>query len=120
MSRESTKIDLLYYLNDDKVPVIALKGLWGTGKTHLWDEIKEKFPSVEESDHLYASCFGLESVDQIKAALFQNSLGKTEKAVSAAQKFSGFTIDALEKIAEKVLPGAEGVATVLGSLGGLV
>lgn len=120
MSRESTKKNLLYYLNDDKVPVIALKGLWGTGKTHLWDEIKEKFPPVEGNDHLYASCFGLESVDQIKAALFQNSLGKAEKAVSAAQKVSGFTIDVLEKFAGKVLPGAEGVATVLGSFGGLV
>lgn len=120
MNRETTKADLRYYLDDDKVRVIALKGLWGTGKTHLWEEIKGDLPPVDGNDHLYASCFGLESLDQIKAALFQNSLGKAEGVVTAAGKFSGFAIDVFEKVAAKVLPGAEGAASVMGSLGGLV
>ncbi|MEX5685348.1 hypothetical protein [Pseudomonas silesiensis] len=120
MTRETTKQDLLYYLDDVRVLVIALKGLWGTGKTHLWEEVKGEFAPINGSDHLYASCFGLESVEQIKAALFQNSLGKAEGAISAAKKFSGFAIDVMEKIAAKVVPGAEGAATVLGNIGGLV
>lgn len=120
MTRATTKQDLLYYLSDERVPVIALKGLWGTGKTHLWEEVKAEFAPINGSDHLYASCFGLESVDQIKAALFQNSLGKAEGVVTTAQKFSGFAIDVIEKITAKVVPGAEGAATVLGSIGGLV
>ncbi|WP_066262804.1 hypothetical protein [Hydrogenophaga flava] len=120
MSRQTTKDDLLYYLTDPKVRVIALNGLWGTGKTHLWDEIKSDFPAIDGNDHLYASCFGLESLEQIKNALFQNSLGRAEGTVTAARKFSGFTIDVLEKIASKVAPGAEGAATVVGSLGGLI
>jgi len=120
LNRETTKADLRYYLDDDKVRVTALKGLWGTGKTHLWEEIKGDLPPVNDNDHLYASCFGLESLDHIKAALFQNSLGKAEAAVTAAGKFSGFAIDVFEKVAAKVLPGAEGAASVMGSLGGLV
>jgi len=120
MSREKTKQDLLYYMNDPMVPIIALKGLWGTGKTHLWEEIREKFPLMEGNEHLYASCFGLESVEQIKTALFQNSLGKAEGAVSTARRYSGFAIDVFEKIAANVAPAAGGAATVLGSLGGLV
>ncbi len=120
MSRETTKQDLLYYLSDVKVPVIALKGLWGTGKTHLWEEIKDKYPPVEGNEHLYTSCFGLESIEQIKTTLFQNSLGKAEGAVGTVQKYSGFAIDVLEKITAKVAPAAGGGATVLGSLGGLV
>lgn len=120
MTRATTKHDLLYYLGDKRVPVIALKGLWGTGKTHLWEEVKSEFAPINGSDHLYASCFGLESVDQIKAALFQNSLGKAEGVVTTAQRFSGFAIDVMEKITAKVVPGAEGAATVLGSIGGLV
>lgn len=95
MTRETTKQDLLYYLDDVRVLVIALKGLWGTGKTHLWEEVKGEFAPINGSDHLYASCFGLESVEQIKAALFQNSLGKAEGAISAAKKFSGFAIDVM-------------------------
>lgn len=120
MSRETTKQDLLYYLKDDKVPVIALKGLWGTGKTHLWEEIKDNFHLVEGKEHLYVSCFGLESIEQIKTALFQNSLGKAEGAVNTAQKYSGLAIDVFEKITAKVAPAAGGAATVLGTLGGLV
>lgn len=120
MNRETTKADLLYYLRDRKVPVVALKGLWGTGKTHLWDEVRTEFEPIDDNDHLYASCFGLESVDQIKAALFQNSLGKAEKVASTAQKLSGLAIDVVEKVAAKFIPGAEGTATVVGSLGGLV
>lgn len=120
MSRETTKQDLLYYLKDDKVPVIALKGLWGTGKTHLWEEIKGNFPPAEGNEHLYASCFGLESIEQIKTALFQNSLGKAEGAAGTAQKYAGPVIDLFEKISAKLAPGAGGVATVIGSLGGLV
>jgi hypothetical protein len=102
------------------VRVIAFKGLWGTGKTHLWDEIKSDFSAIDGNDHLYASCFGLESLEQIRNALFQNSLGRAEGTVTAAKKFSGFAIDVLEKIASKVAPGAEGAATVVGSLGSLV
>ncbi|QLF92091.1 hypothetical protein HW090_02260 [Pseudomonas sp. ABC1] len=120
MNREATKKDLLHYLNDAMVPVIALKGLWGTGKSYLWGEVKDEFPPVDGNDHLYVSCFGLESVDQIKTALFQNSLGKAEKAVGGIQKYSGFAIDALEKIMARVQPVGEGAATVLGNLGGLV
>lgn len=120
MSRETTKVDLLFYLTDPKVRVIAFKGLWGTGKTHLWDEIKSDFSAIDGNDHLYASCFGLESLEQIRNALFQNSLGRAEGTVTAAKKFSGFAIDVLEKIASKVAPGAEGAATVVGSLGSLV
>lgn len=121
MSRKTTKEDLLYYLADAKVRVIALKGLWGTGKTHLWDEIKKTdYPPLGGNDHLYASCFGLEAIDQIRAALFQNSLGKAEGAVTAATKLSGIAIDVLEKVAAKVAPKAEGAATIVGSLGSLV
>lgn len=120
MNRETTKSDLLFYLRDSRVPVIALKGLWGTGKTHLWNEVRNEFAPIEGNDHLYASCFGLNSIDQIKATLFQNSLGKAENAVSTAQKVSGFAIDVMEKITAKLAPGAEGAATLVGSLGGLV
>ena len=120
MSRQTTKEDLLFYLTDPKVRVIAFKGLWGTGKTHLWDEIKSNFPAIDGNDHLYASCFGLESLEQIRTALFQNSLGRAEGVVTTAKTYSGFAIDVLEKIASKVIPGAEGAATVVGSLGSLV
>lgn len=120
MNRKTTEADLLYYLKDPMVGVIAFKGLWGTGKTHLWEGISVDFPPINDNDHLYASCFGLESLDQIKVALFQSSLGKAEKAVTLAKRLSSFTLDFVETVSTKFVPGAEGVATVIGGFSDLV
>ncbi|CAB5670372.1 Uncharacterised protein [Delftia tsuruhatensis] len=120
MSREKTKESLLHYLHDDQVRVIALKGLWGTGKTHLWEEVKSGFPAMNENSHLYASCFGVESVEHIKSTLFQSSLGKKSEALSGLKRYAGAAIDVTEKLAAKWLPGGEGLATLMGSVSGLV
>lgn len=120
MSRETTKESLLHYLHDNQVRVIALKGLWGTGKTHLWEEVKSQFPAKNENIHLYASCFGVESVEQIKSTLFQSSLGKKSEALSGLKRYAGAAIDVTEKLAAKWLPGGEGLATLMGSVSGLV
>lgn len=120
MNRESTKENLLYYLNDTSVSVIALKGLWGTGKSYLWHEIKDEFHAIGGNDHLYASCFGLESLEQIKSALFQNFLGRAEKTVDAVQKYSGFAISVIEKITAQLVPAGKGAATIIGNFGSLM
>ncbi|WP_186024187.1 P-loop NTPase fold protein [Burkholderia gladioli] len=120
MSRTDTKDDLLYYLNDNKVPVIALKGSWGTGKTFLWEEVRDEHNLDNEKNPLYASCFGLESLDDLRQALFRNSLGNAESVVSTARKTYGAAKGAIEKLAGKLIPGAEGVTAVVGSIGGLL
>lgn len=120
MSRKDTKDDLLYYLNDPKVPVIALKGLWGTGKTFLWEEVKGGYTLASDRDALYASCFGLGSLDELKQALFQNSLGDAAGAISTARTTFSVTKGVVEKIVGKLVPGADGVTTLVGSIGGLL
>ncbi|MBU9344071.1 KAP family NTPase [Burkholderia multivorans] len=120
MSRTDTKDDLLYYLNDDKVPVIALKGSWGTGKTFLWEEVQRERNPANEKIPLYASCFGLGSLDDLKQTLFRNSLGNAESVVSTARKTYSAAKGAIEKVAGKLIPGAEGVTAIVGSIGGLL
>ena len=42
MSIESTKKQLIELLERVDNNVIALSGKWGTGKTHLWNEVKKE------------------------------------------------------------------------------
>jgi len=42
MSLKTTKEQLVRSLGDADNSVIALSGKWGTGKTHLWNEVKSE------------------------------------------------------------------------------
>lgn len=74
MSLEKTKIHLVQLLDDQDNKVIALSGKWGTGKSHLWREVKKtsKDPKVQAA--LYVSLFGLASMDQVKLKIVQSSI----------------------------------------------
>ncbi len=63
------KKQLIELLENADNKVIALSGRWGTGKTHLWNEVKTEFKDVKVQKALYVSLFGLSSIDQIKRKL---------------------------------------------------
>lgn len=74
MSLEKTKKQLIELLENADNKVIALSGRWGTGKTHLWNEVKTEFKDVKVQKALYVSLFGLSSIDQIKRKLMEGAL----------------------------------------------
>ena len=120
MSREETKTDLTLYLKDDKIAVIALKGLWGTGKTFLWDEVKAVYVAPSGKIHLYASLFGLPDLGSLKLRLFQNSFGANEDAVETVQRLSRQIGGTLVRLLDKVIPGGDKGTAALSSLGGVL
>lgn len=121
MSRDQTKEDLLAYLQDEQIAVVALKGLWGTGKTHLWNEIKGLWEARGGPQSLYASCFGVVDVDQLKLALFQNSLGATGSLLASAKDKAGQIVDLIGSVTAKLASKTAGdVVGMVGSLGGLL
>lgn len=61
-------------LRQDENSVIALSGKWGTGKTHLWNEIKDASDDEKVKKALYVSLFGLSSVDQVKRKLIESAI----------------------------------------------
>lgn len=73
MSLQKTKERLVHLLGQDN-SVIALSGKWGTGKTHLWNEVKEASDDEKVKKALYVSLFGLSSVDQIKRKLIESAI----------------------------------------------
>ncbi|CAB3823372.1 hypothetical protein LMG26684_00700 [Achromobacter mucicolens] len=74
MSLEKTKKQLIELLGNADNKVIALSGRWGTGKTHLWNEVKTESKDVKVKKALYVSLFGLSSIDQVKRKLMEGAL----------------------------------------------
>lgn len=74
MSLEKTKKQLMELLGQPDNTVIALSGKWGTGKTHLWNEIKKETKDDKVKTALYVSLFGLSTVDQVKRKLMEGAL----------------------------------------------
>lgn len=82
MSLEKTQKQLVDLLHKSDNSVIALSGKWGTGKTHLWNEVQSASHDAKVQAALYVSLFGLSSVDQIKRKLM-------EVAIPGADEYGG-------------------------------
>lgn len=74
MSLEKTKNQLVKLLSTVGNGVIALSGKWGTGKTHLWNEVKRESKDEKIQKALYVSLFGLSTIDQVKRKLMEGAL----------------------------------------------
>jgi len=105
MSLEETRQQLARLLDekDDKIVanVIALSGKWGTGKTRMWRDLQEASSNDLVKNALYASLFGLSSIDQVKARLMQSVVPMAEKYPSlwdGAKKAMRAGITALEDL----------------------
>lgn len=101
MTLKTTKDHLIQLLADPDNKVIALSGKWGTGKSHLWREVKAASNDIAVKGALYVSLFGLRDMNQIKLKVVQSALPKAETHSVAW---------------EKVRVGVEGAKKVLTSL----
>jgi len=98
MSIETIKSEITRFLESEtpenqKPEVMAIKGKWGTGKTHLWNQLlKENKDKVKFEKYSYVSLFGINSLDVFKYAIFENTVGRNligdEISVEAFQKDS--------------------------------
>ena len=83
MSIQKTKEQLNQLLSSSDESVIALSGKWGTGKTHLWDQIQKESSDSKVKDCLYVSLFGVSTIDQLKQKLMESlipeALGKSDQ-----------------------------------------
>ncbi len=74
MSLKNTQEQLIRLLGEADSSVIALSGKWGTGKTHLWNEVKRASSDDKVNKALYVSLFGQSSIDQVKRKLIESSI----------------------------------------------
>jgi hypothetical protein len=70
INREKAENIFNEFIKDDKLKVLALKGKWGVGKTHLVTTSLDSQKVV----YYYSSAFGLSSIEQLKAQLLASNL----------------------------------------------
>ncbi len=78
VSLKKAKEQLIQLLGQADNCVIALSGKWGTGKTHLWNEVKAGSGDDKVKNALYVSLFGLSSIDQVKRKLIETAIPGVE------------------------------------------
>jgi Cdc6-like AAA superfamily ATPase len=86
--QQPTATDLLIkelkdFLTAEKAEVLCIRGEWGVGKTYTWNKIlkatsdeKATAPNIEK--YAYVSLFGLTTLDQLKYAIFENTIKVAE------------------------------------------
>lgn len=94
MSLTETREQLIRLLTDSDNKVLALSGKWGTGKSHMWDQVVSELGKhaknnvmearsqelgKEVSAALYVSLFGLSSIEQVKLKLIQSAAPLLDK-----------------------------------------
>ena len=93
MSIETIKTEITRFLGIETPEVMAIKGKWGTGKTHLWNKLlEENKDKIKFEKYSYVSLFGINSLDVFKYAIFENTVSRNligeEISVEAFQKDS--------------------------------
>lgn len=112
-SVEQVKLVLCALLDAPDVKVFALRGKWGTGKTHLWNSVsKAREFAGKPTNSVYVSLFGIKSINELKLRIVQNTYFKDASKAAAAnvagsllasitKKVTGFS---LEDSAQLMLP----------------
>jgi hypothetical protein len=101
MSIEVVKEQVGLFLRSDTPEVMAIKGDWGVGKTFSWNlYLSEHKLDVKLERYSYVSLFGLNSLKDLKLAIFENTIKKdligrradlntfNDNAVSIIERFS--------------------------------
>jgi hypothetical protein len=93
MSIETIKTEITRFLESEPPEVMAIKGKWGTGKTHLWNKLLgENKDKIKFGKYSYVSLFGINSLDVFKYAIFENTVNRNligkEISVEAFQEDS--------------------------------
>lgn len=132
MSMNYTEKEIKRFLESDTPTVLCIKGKWGTGKTFLWnkcfkDTLNQK--TIKYEMYSYVSLFGIDNINEIKTAIFENTLTRDDFLARPSIETLGTTIDVtlskskkiqnITKIAEKIFktPGVLEQCSQLGYLG---
>ncbi len=73
MSLAATNFELLRFIEDRSPGVLCIKGAWGVGKSYYWRSfVKCHQGSINKRGYSYVSLFGINSLEQLKAAIREN------------------------------------------------
>jgi hypothetical protein len=76
MSREHIKGAVKRFLKEPQAEVLCLRGKWGIGKTHAWNERldSEVIEGIPFTRYAYCSLFGVNSLAELKASIVETTV----------------------------------------------
>ncbi|QDE39875.1 hypothetical protein FIV34_11965 [Luteibacter pinisoli] len=86
MTTALARTALTCFVTAQRPSAIALTGPWGSGKTWLWNDVVAKAAVAEPPPfkrYSYVSLFGLNSMAELKAALFENAVAPAQASQGA-------------------------------------
>ncbi|MGF7212947.1 hypothetical protein GGE65_007583 [Skermanella aerolata] len=104
MSIMKIKSEVFRFFDSSESEVLCITGKWGTGKTYSWKEYlkyvgKSNGTSLER--YSYVSLFGLNSLEEVKYSIFENTVKKSDVLEDASPASLQDTLDSVESLARK-------------------
>ncbi|MBI5589772.1 MAG: hypothetical protein HY881_04765 [Deltaproteobacteria bacterium] len=96
MSLKIVKSEIARFLAAREPQVLALKGAWGIGKTYTWKKLISDFSKTMDlptHQYSYVSLFGVNSLQDLKYLLFQQSV--SNKIIGHEASISSFRDNAI-------------------------
>jgi hypothetical protein len=111
------------FIESKKPGALVLQGTWGRGKTYLWNKLWQNYRAEAEAGaagtdgvrYAYVSLFGVGSIDELKIAIFQNTVTLTKERKPSRKWFEkAVKNDAITNVVQELeLPWAgKGVAAM--------
>jgi hypothetical protein len=111
------------FLSTSDPEVICISGRWGVGKTFAWNKfLKEAQASkgIALKRYSYVSLFGVNSLDEFKYSVFENSVKTDEIGIEPSlETLQSNTVAAAERLGRKSLWFIQQIPLVKNYLGGL-
>jgi hypothetical protein len=88
-SAGTAKNEIARFLRGKEPGVLCIVGEWGVGKTFLWQQIlgsERRVGNLGMTRYSYVSLFGLNSLDDVKSAIFENMEWLDQDATSFTQR----------------------------------
>lgn len=123
MSTELVKNEIRRFLSTEEPEVISVSGHWGVGKTFAWNRyLKEAQAddSIALKHYSYISLFGINSLDELRYSIFENSVNSSEIGIEPSlETLQSNTSAATKRLGRKSLWFLQQIPLVKNYVGGL-
>ncbi len=123
MSIKLIENEIKAFLSSKQPEVICITGKWGVGKTFAWNKYLSDASicgKITLSQYAYVSLFGLNSLDELKYSIFENTVSTTAIDIEPSlETLQANTTETLKRIGRKSLGFLQQTPALKTYLGGL-
>src|SRR5688572_5527002 len=108
MSLQMVEAEIAKFLTTERAEVLCINGKWGVGKTYSWNRLLKNACSshrIALKSYAYVSLFGINSLDQLKFSIFENTVAAEDAGIEASIESFQTNADAvMNRLGRKALP----------------